>query len=72
MAIESWPLKSCQIMPANNLPIQVTSFIGREGELVDLQRLLTATLGAGTLAHRKLAVNSRSAATQYSLEHNLV
>jgi predicted ATPase/class 3 adenylate cyclase len=36
------PLQSLNAMP-NNLPIQVTSFIGRERELSELQRLLPTT-----------------------------
>ena len=36
------PLQSLNAIP-NNLPIQVTSFVGRERELAELQRLLTTT-----------------------------
>ena len=36
------PLKSLDTLP-NNLPIQLTSFIGREREIADIRRLLTTT-----------------------------
>jgi predicted ATPase len=48
-------------MSANNLPIQVTSFVGREHELVALQRLLPTTrlltlIGAGGVGKTRLAL----------------
>ena len=36
------PLKSLSVVP-NNLPVQLTSFIGREREVADVKRLLTTT-----------------------------
>lgn len=36
------PLKSLEVLP-NNLPVQLTSFIGREREMVEVKRLLDAT-----------------------------
>src|SRR4051812_28853017 len=48
-------------MSANNLPIQLTSFVGRERELVALQRLLPATrlltlTGAGGVGKTRLCL----------------
>ena len=50
----------------NNLPLQLTSFIGREGELADVTRLLTESrlltlLGAGGIGKSRLSLE---AATQ--------
>ncbi len=36
------PLRSLDVIP-NNLPLQLTSFLGRERELVEVERLLTTT-----------------------------
>src|SRR5437764_21991 len=48
-------------MPANNLPIQVTSFVGRERELRELEQLLPTTrlltlTGAGGTGKTRLAL----------------
>lgn len=54
------PLRSLDTLP-NNLPVQVTQFIGREQELADVQRLLGATrlltlTGAGGTGKTRLAL----------------
>ncbi len=53
------PLRSLGALP-NNLPIQTTSFIGRQRELTDLQRLVTRTrvvtlVGVGGCGKSRLA-----------------
>ncbi|HSL43712.1 MAG TPA: tetratricopeptide repeat protein [Anaerolineales bacterium] len=54
------PLKSLEIMP-NNLPVQLTSFIGRERDIEEVKRLLTNTrlvtlTGAGGTGKTRLAI----------------
>ena len=54
------PLTSLNAVP-NNLPIQVTSFIGREGDLDELRRLLPTTrlltlTGPGGIGKTRLAL----------------
>lgn len=54
------PLRSLSVLP-NNLPLQMTSFIGREREVTELQRLLTTTrlltlTGAGGCGKTRLAL----------------
>jgi predicted ATPase/class 3 adenylate cyclase len=54
------PLRSLEATP-NNLPQQLTSFIGRERELLELKRLLPSTrllmlLGAGGLGKTRLSL----------------
>jgi predicted ATPase/DNA-binding CsgD family transcriptional regulator len=56
------PLRSLDVLP-NNLPLQLTSFVGRAGELAEVQRLLTTerlvTLtGAGGCGKTRLAVQA--------------
>ncbi len=53
-------------MSANNLPIQVTSFVGRERELAELQRLLPSTrlltlTGSGGTGKTRLSLQLASA-----------
>jgi predicted ATPase/DNA-binding XRE family transcriptional regulator len=52
-------------MPPNNLPAQVTSFVGRESELTELKRLLRATrlltlTGSGGSGKTRLALQAAS------------
>ncbi len=54
------PLKSLDVLP-NNLPIQLTSFIGREREIDEVKRLLSTTrlltlTGVGGVGKTRLAV----------------
>jgi predicted ATPase len=54
------PLKSLDVLP-NNLPIQLTSFIGREREKVEVKRLLSASrfltlTGSGGAGKTRLAL----------------
>jgi predicted ATPase len=54
------PLKSLEIMP-NNLPLQLTSFIGREREIGEIKRLLGSArlitlTGAGGIGKTRLAI----------------
>lgn len=54
------PLKSFET-PSNNLPLQLTSFVGREKEIAEAKRLLTATrlltlTGAGGCGKTRLAL----------------
>ena len=56
------PLKSLDTLP-NNLPIQLTSFIGREREIADIRRLLTTTrmltlTGVGGSGKTRLALQA--------------
>jgi predicted ATPase/class 3 adenylate cyclase/DNA-binding CsgD family transcriptional regulator len=56
------PLRSLEGLP-NNLPVQLTSFVGRAGELTEVQRLLTTerlvTLtGSGGCGKTRLAVQA--------------
>ncbi len=59
------PLKSLEALP-NNLPVQVTSFVGREKELVQVKeflttsRLLTLT-GAGGSGKTRLSIQAAAA-----------
>ncbi len=60
LATEFPPLQSMDVFP-NNLPVQLTSFIGREQEMADVKRLLeTARLvtlmGSGGAGKTRLAV----------------
>jgi predicted ATPase/class 3 adenylate cyclase/DNA-binding NarL/FixJ family response regulator len=55
------PLESLSTVP-NNLPIQLTSFVGREREISELQRLLTTTrlltlTGVGGVGKTRLALH---------------
>lgn len=54
------PLRSLDVLP-NNLPVQLTSFIGREPEMAEVRRLLSTTrvltlLGAGGAGKTRLAL----------------
>ena len=54
------PLKSLSTIP-NNLPLQVTSFVGREPEIVEVKRLLTTTrlrtlTGSGGVGKTRLSL----------------
>jgi predicted ATPase/class 3 adenylate cyclase len=54
------PLKSLDALP-NNLPVQLTSFVGREREIAEVKRLLTTTrlltfTGAGGCGKTRLAL----------------
>ncbi len=56
------PLKTLDARP-NNLPVQLTSFIGREKELSDIKRLLSGTrlltlLGSGGTGKTRLALQA--------------
>jgi predicted ATPase/class 3 adenylate cyclase len=56
------PLRSLNVLPTN-LPVQVTSFIGREPELAEVKRLLAATrlltlTGAGGSGKTRLALQA--------------
>jgi predicted ATPase/class 3 adenylate cyclase len=56
------PLRSLDVLP-NNLPVQLTSFVGRAGELAEVERLVTAerlvTLtGSGGCGKTRLAVQA--------------
>src|SRR5207237_6963197 len=56
------PLGSLDVLPTN-LPIQVTSFVGREPELAEVKRLLRATrlltlMGAGGSGKTRLTLQS--------------
>ena len=64
------PLKSLEVMP-NNLPIQLTSFIGRENEIEEIRQLLTSArlitlTGAGGTGKTRLAIEvARTVGDQY-------
>ena len=64
------PLKSLELMP-NNLPIQLTSFIGREREINEIEELLSNTrlitlTGAGGTGKTRLAIEvARTVGNQY-------
>ncbi len=54
------PLKTLDVI-SNNLPVQLTTFIGREREIEDIKRLLTRTrlltlMGAGGAGKTRLAI----------------
>src|SRR6185436_11058103 len=54
------PLRSLDILP-NNLPRQLTSFVGREREIAEIRRLLAATslltlVGTGGAGKTRLAL----------------
>jgi predicted ATPase/class 3 adenylate cyclase len=54
------PLKSLESFP-NNLPVQLTSFVGREKEIAEVKRLLTAThlltlMGTGGAGKTRLSL----------------
>jgi predicted ATPase/class 3 adenylate cyclase len=56
------PLKSLEAFP-NNLPIQLTSFVGREREMAEVKRLLTTThlltlTGAGGAGKTRLSLQA--------------
>jgi predicted ATPase len=60
LATDFPPLRSLESLP-NNLPLQLTSFVGREGEIVELKRLLGTTrlvtlTGAGGSGKTRLAL----------------
>jgi predicted ATPase/class 3 adenylate cyclase/DNA-binding XRE family transcriptional regulator len=63
-------LKSLEVMP-NNLPIQLTSFIGREREIEEIRQLLTSArlitlTGAGGTGKTRLAIEvARTVGDQY-------
>ena len=55
------PLRTAQSVGAHNLPVQLTSFVGREAEMEDVRQLLTANrlvtlTGAGGAGKTRLAV----------------
>jgi predicted ATPase/class 3 adenylate cyclase/DNA-binding CsgD family transcriptional regulator len=59
---DSPPLRSLDVLP-NNLPSQLTSFVGREGELVEVRRLLggqrlVTLAGSGGCGKTRLAVQA--------------
>jgi predicted ATPase/class 3 adenylate cyclase/DNA-binding XRE family transcriptional regulator len=64
------PLKSLEVMP-NNLPLQLTSFIGREREIEEIRQLLTSArlitlTGAGGTGKTRLAIEvARTIGDQY-------
>ena len=64
------PLKSLEVMP-NNLPIQLTSFIGREREIDEIRQLLNSArlvtlTGAGGTGKTRLAIEvTRKIGDQY-------
>jgi predicted ATPase/class 3 adenylate cyclase/DNA-binding XRE family transcriptional regulator len=64
------PLKSLEVMP-NNLPIQLTSFIGREREIEEIRQLLNSArlitlTGAGGTGKTRLAIEvARAVGNQY-------
>lgn len=64
------PLKSLEVMP-NNLPIQLTSFIGREREIEQIRELLNSArlitlTGAGGTGKTRLAIEvARTVGNQY-------
>jgi predicted ATPase/class 3 adenylate cyclase/DNA-binding CsgD family transcriptional regulator len=58
------PLRTLENLP-NNLPIQLTSFVGREKELVDIRRLLQNTrlltlIGPGGTGKTRLSIQAAS------------
>src|SRR4029077_19923804 len=63
------PPKSLETLP-NNLPVQLTSFVGREGDIADIRRLLTSTrlltlTGAGGCGKTRPALQVAAELVEY-------